>query len=80
VAVRLPNSFYAAIIIFILIGLLYEINLPISVELTRYLEFVLTTDFDMQFITKPFEKLQHRFADFEIAALFQSLPRAAVGW
>ena len=79
-AIRLPNSVYAAVIIFVMIGLLYEVNLPIILELNRYLEFVLTTDFDMQFITRPIEQLKHTFTNFEMEALVQSLPRIATGW
>lgn len=79
-AIRLPNSVYAAVIIFVMIGLLYEVNLPIILELNRYLEFVLTTDFDIQFITRPIEQLKQTFTNFEMEALVQSLPRIATGW
>lgn len=79
-AARSPNGMITAVLLFVIIGLISESQLPFGAEVARYLEFVLTTDFDLHFATKPIEKLRQAFADFDLAVLTQALPRVPTGW
>ena len=79
-AARSSNSLITAVLLFVIIGLLAESQLPVGTEITKYLEFVLTTAFDLSFVTTPIENLRPAFADFDLAVLAQALPRVPTGW
>jgi len=75
-----PSRLSIAILLFLIVGLLYEIDTPITAQFTSYLEFVLTTDFDLNFAVKPINHLQQIIHDWDLAVIRQSLPRIATGW
>ncbi|MDI9418791.1 MAG: hypothetical protein GX228_05205 [Firmicutes bacterium] len=77
---RSSNSLITAVLLFVVIGLVSESQIPFGSEITEYLRFVLTTDFDLNFVKKPIERLRQAFTDFDLAALTQGLPRVVTGW
>ncbi|HHX01699.1 MAG TPA: hypothetical protein GX739_03385 [Firmicutes bacterium] len=77
---RSSNSLVTAVLLFVIIGLLAESQIPFGTEVTNYLEFILTTDFDLRFVTRPIEQLRQAFSSFDMTALTQGLPRVPTGW
>ncbi len=78
--IDLWRSISVALILFVAIGVVGQLQLPISETMVDYLEFVLTTDFGTSFLTMPYQRLRLFLAGFDFTQLIQGLPRIAVGW
>ncbi len=79
-SVHMSRSISLALILFLIVGLISQIGLPISDQIVGYLEFVLTTDFNTEFLIKPYKQLRLKIESFDFTELIQGLPRIATGW
>lgn len=79
-SVHVSRSISLALILFLIVGLISQIGLPISDQIVGYLEFVLTTDFSTEFLVKPYKQLRLKIESFDFTELIQGLPRIATGW
>lgn len=77
---NMSKSISLALIIFLIVGFISQIGLPISSKTVSYLEFVLTTDFSTEFLVKPYNQVRLKIEGFDFTELIQGLPRIATGW
>lgn len=74
----LRNLFFAVIILFI-VGLITEINLPVTQPFEEYIAYVLTTNFDYRPVIKHFEQIGTTVSDWDLDMLLRGLPRITTG-
>lgn len=65
--------------IFLVLFLLLQTNMPFSGQLARYLEFVVNTDFDLEFLQVPLRKAQVLVQSIDVTPLIEGLPRLTTG-
>lgn len=79
-AVRFRKSLVLTLILYLCIGVVYQVESPITDQAQSYLEFVLTTDFDMEFLLQPYNQIRVAIDGYDFSKLLQGLPRIATGW
>lgn len=79
-AVRLPSSIIVALMLFVVIGILCQLEIPMRTKIINYLSFVLDTDFGLEFAVRPYARLSQIVQNFDLSALVQGLPRITTGW
>ncbi len=77
---NLSKGLIIALVLFIAIGIIVEVDVPFKGDLLQYLEFILVTDFDLRFVNKPVDRLLASYQDFHVSTLVEGLPRVVTGW
>lgn len=71
------NAFFA-LIIFLVIGLITRINLPVTQPVEEYIAFVISTNLSLEPVTEQLGKVSQLVGQWDLSALVQGLPRIEI--
>lgn len=71
------NAFFA-LIIFLVIGLITRINLPVTQPVEEYIAFVISTNLSLGPVTEQLDKVSQLVGQWDLSALVQGLPRIEI--
>jgi hypothetical protein len=80
VAWRFFRNILFALCIFLIIGLLCQLNLSVTQPIEEYLAFVVTTDFSIAPVVKKIASIETLLGNWDLSSLMQGLPRISTGW
>ncbi|HHT73480.1 MAG TPA: hypothetical protein GX008_07185 [Firmicutes bacterium] len=67
-----------ALIIFLVIGLISRIDLPVTQPVEEYLAFVISTDLSLDPVAEQLGKVGKLVSEWDLSALVQGLPRIEI--
>ena len=78
-ALRFLRNLLFALLALITIGIIDEVGLPLTQGFESYLEFVLTTDFNVEPFVGQVQRIGASVEHLDLSTLLQGLPRITTG-